>query len=225
VVVADDDAAPWPVPSALIPLLPDGGLRRGSTLRVEGSTSLLLALLAAASGAGAWCGAVGLPSLGVVAAAESGVDLDRLALVPRPRDTWPTVVAALLDAVDVVVVAPPAPARAGAHAAFARRLATRARERRGVLVVVGPARRWNDAGSTDVELTVVGRRWDGLGAGHGHLRERALEVRASGRRIGGRPRTAELHLPPTPPALPLPDEGTLRSDRPHKSALHQHAVP
>ncbi|MDT7563309.1 MAG: hypothetical protein QOG76_1933 [Pseudonocardiales bacterium] len=38
-----------PVAPALAKLLPDGGLRRGSTVRVRSSTSLLLALLAEAS--------------------------------------------------------------------------------------------------------------------------------------------------------------------------------
>ncbi|CAA9257662.1 MAG: hypothetical protein AVDCRST_MAG54-2310, partial [uncultured Actinomycetospora sp.] len=44
-----------PVAGALAGLLPDGGLRRGSTVAVCGSTSLLLALLAEASRAGSWC--------------------------------------------------------------------------------------------------------------------------------------------------------------------------
>ena len=49
-----------------------------------GSTSLALQLVAAASAAGSWVAAVGVPALGAVAAAEAGVVLERLALVPRP---------------------------------------------------------------------------------------------------------------------------------------------
>ena len=54
-------APPLPVASALQPLLPDG-LRRGSTVHVAGSVSLLLALLGTASAEGAWCALVGLPA-------------------------------------------------------------------------------------------------------------------------------------------------------------------
>ena len=61
-------------------LLP-GGLRRGSTLSVSGSVSLLLALLGAGSAAGAWCALVGLPPISAEAAAEQGIDLARLAIV------------------------------------------------------------------------------------------------------------------------------------------------
>jgi len=49
-----------------------------------------------------------MPDLGLLAAYELGVDLERLALVPEPGPDWPQVVAALLDGIDVVVVAPPA---------------------------------------------------------------------------------------------------------------------
>ncbi|MDQ3680666.1 MAG: hypothetical protein M3378_09035, partial [Actinomycetota bacterium] len=92
-----------PVLPALQSLLPGGVLRRGSTVVVVGSTSLALALAAAPSAAGSWCAAVGLPSLGLVAVAELGVSLERLALVGAPGGSWPAVVAALVDALDVVV--------------------------------------------------------------------------------------------------------------------------
>src|SRR5690349_19612437 len=80
-----------PVLPELSGLLPGRGLRRGSTVAIAvgpasaaGSTSLLLAMLAAASRAGSWCAVVGVPALGLLAAAESGIALDRLALVPNP---------------------------------------------------------------------------------------------------------------------------------------------
>src|SRR4051794_37258553 len=74
-----------PVVPELGALLPGHGLRRGSTVAVTagrsataaGGTSLLLALLAEASRKGSWCAVVGVPSLGAIAAAESGVALDR----------------------------------------------------------------------------------------------------------------------------------------------------
>ncbi|MBA2496786.1 MAG: hypothetical protein H0V33_06755, partial [Acidimicrobiia bacterium] len=77
-----------PVLGALDGLLP-GGLRRGSSLAVGvgragrpgGATSLALAVAAGPSAAGSWVAAVGVPSLGLAAAAGYGVDLDRLVLV------------------------------------------------------------------------------------------------------------------------------------------------
>src|SRR5580704_2708009 len=74
-------APPLPVPPALAGLLPTG-LRRGSTVSVAGSISLLLALLGASSAAGAWCALVGLPPISAEAACEYGIDLARLAIVP-----------------------------------------------------------------------------------------------------------------------------------------------
>ena len=175
-----------PVQPCLSGLLPGGALRRGSTVAVEGSTSLALALVAASSASGSWCAVVGLPSLGLVAAAELGVALERLALVGAPGSSWPSVVAALLDAMDVVVVRPPGPARP----THSRRLSARARERGAVLV---PLCSWWEG--ADVRLAVTGCEWEGLGAGHGHLRARRLEVRARGRGAAARPRQAWVWLP------------------------------
>src|SRR5438874_3165256 len=78
-----------PVGEALRPLLPEGGLRRGSTIAVSRSTSLVLSLVADATVAGSWAAFVGMPWVGVVAAAESGIDLERVAFVPYPtRERW-----------------------------------------------------------------------------------------------------------------------------------------
>src|SRR5687768_8677422 len=93
-----------PVLAPLVPLFPGGGLRRGSTAAIQGSASLLLALLAGASRAGSWCAAVGTPSLGLLAAAEIGVELDRFAFVPNPGPDLAGVVAALVDGMEVVAV-------------------------------------------------------------------------------------------------------------------------
>jgi hypothetical protein len=177
-----------PVLAPLAPLLPDGGLRRGSVLSVSGSTSLALAMLAEASRAGSWCAAVGLPSLGLVAAAELGIALERFPLVASPAgaDDWAWAVAALLDAVDVVLSRPPGQV----GAARARRLAARARERSAVLVVSGA---WPEP--ADVRLAVTGSAWEGVGDGHGCLRARRVEVVASGRGAAGRERRRTLWLP------------------------------
>ncbi len=65
-------APPLPVDPALAPILPHG-LRRGSTVAVTGSVSLVLALLGAASADGAWCALVGFPHISAEAAYEYGV--------------------------------------------------------------------------------------------------------------------------------------------------------
>jgi hypothetical protein len=179
-----------PVTPALAALLPAGGLRRGTTVAVEGSTSLLLMLLAEPSRAGAWCAVVGHPTLGVVAAAEAGIALDRLVLVPDPGPRWPVVVAALIDALDVVVVRQPREVEAarttGAHGAQ-RRLVARARERGCLLVPVS-----GEWGGVDLRLSAGGRTFAGLGQGHGHLRGCRLLVTVSGRGSAARPRSAWL---------------------------------
>jgi hypothetical protein len=174
-----------PVLAELAGLLPWGGLRRGSAVVVRDSTSLLLALLAAATAAGSWAAVVGLPDLGLVAAAETGVAVSRLALVPRPGAEFAAVVAALLDGLDLVAVAEPG----RLDAATARRLSARARQRGAVLLPLGA---WPGA---DLELTCSSRRWRGLGDGHGHLGEREVVVRAIGRGSAARSRAVRLLLP------------------------------
>ncbi len=200
------------VASPLAGLFPEGGLRRGSTVVVQpgrrpgqGATSLALALLVAASQAGSWCAAVGLPELGPVAAAGLGVRLERLALVPAPGDQWPVVTAALLDAVDVVVVRPPWRPRL----TDARRLVARSRERGAVLLAFSGS--WPEG--ADLRLAVAASVWQGLGQGHGHLHARAMEVVASGRGPAARERRARLWLPGpdgTPSAL---DEAAVAGDQ------------
>ncbi|HWD06649.1 MAG TPA: hypothetical protein VG674_29835 [Amycolatopsis sp.] len=174
-----------PVSAALAGLLPDAGLRRGSTVAVHRSTSLLLALLAEATAAGSWAAVVGVPSLGIAAAAEHGVDVSRLALVPRPGAEYPAVVAALLDGVDLVVTEP-----RSVRAPVARRLSARARHRGAVLISLG---HWPGA---DLELHCTPGPWAGLlGSGAGFLRSRPAEAHARGRGSSARPRTLTLTLP------------------------------
>ena len=179
------DADVLPVPAALASLFPAGGLRRGSTITVSRSSSLVLALVAQASKRRGWCAEVGSPLLGSAAAAEAGVALERFIRVAEPGRQWATVVASLLEAFDLVVVHPPS----GAGEGDMRRLAARARERSAVLLVAGA---WEGA---MVNLTVAGQRWRGLGAGHGYLRSREVEVRALGRGAAAKPRVANVWLP------------------------------
>lgn len=182
-----------PVLPALTRLLPGEGLRRGTTVSVAGdagggATSLALALVAAASTAGSWVAAVGLPSLGLVAADELGVALERLVLVAAPeRRQWGSVTAALVDGFDCVVVA----AHRGVPATSARRLVARVRERGAVLVTLGGG--WPEPAA--VQLRVVRTRWEGIEPGHGHLRARKVRVAVDGRGDAARPRTVDLWLP------------------------------
>ena len=215
---------PVPVLPPLLPLFPAHGLRRGSLIAIQGSASLLIALLAGASQAGAWCAVVGLPTLGLLAVSQAGVALDRLALVPRPGAEWVSVVAALVDGFDVVAVAPPSRVPDGA----AHRLAARARQRGAVLVSYGPVS-WPGA---DLRLSADAGTWHGLGAGHGHLRARRMRVRGEGRGSAARGRHAQLWLPaegggvtaaaPAAPVVPIRATAaaavTEHSDPPPESA-------
>src|SRR5688500_12098103 len=176
---------PLPVVPAIASLLPSGALRPGTVASASGSTSRALSLLVAASEAGSWCAAVGIPGLGLLAASQQGIALDRLVLVTAPGDAWATVVATLVEALDVVLVRP-AQRRSEADV---RRLSARVREREAVVVALGE---WPGA---DVRLTQTRSRWEGLGPGHGHLRARRVEVQATGRGAAARPRTSVLWLP------------------------------
>lgn len=183
-----------PVLPELSGLLPGRGLRRGSTVAVSvepgpsGATSLMLALLTAASRSGCWCAVVGMPALGLLAAAEVGIALDRLALVPDPGPEWPTVVAALIDGVDLVVIAVPG----AVSTSVTGRLTARARQRGSVLVPYG---RWPGA---DVILQVTRSRWDGLEWGRGRLRRREVTIAAHGRGAAARPRQITVWMPAVP---------------------------
>ncbi|MGQ0775441.1 MAG: hypothetical protein ACT4NY_13615 [Pseudonocardiales bacterium] len=176
---------PFPVAESLAPLLPGGGLRRGSVVAVRGSTALLLALLTAATAQGAWAAVVGVDDLGVLAAAEAGVAVRRLALVPRPGPDPARVVAALLDGMALVALAGADRVPSGAW----RSLVARARQCGAVLLPIG---RWPGA---DIELDCRAEAWHGTEAGHGRLRSREVVVRAVGRGAAARPRTARLLLP------------------------------
>lgn len=184
-----------PVPDELAPLLPDG-LRRGSATAVIGSTSLLLTLLAHACAEGAWAAVVGHPSVGLLAAAQAGVALERLALVPRPGLDAPSVVAALVDGLDVVLVGPGTVLADGDR----RRLAARARDRGAVLL---SSVAWPGANTV---LTAASERWSGVEDGAGRLRTHELRVTRSGRGGASVPRSIALTLPlgRTPGGAPVP---------------------
>jgi hypothetical protein len=176
-----------PVLPALRELLPGGGLQRGSVVASGNFGLLSLALVAGAVADGAWGAVVGVPDVGMRAAAEAGVDPDRVLLVAEPGSRWPQVVASLLDGFDVVLLQPPDQP----SAQLRRKLEAAARRYGSVLVVAGD---WPGAQS---RLLVTHAEWAGIGAGHGRLRARRAQVVVTGRGAGEQPRSAWLWLPGT----------------------------
>lgn len=176
-----------PVPGPLGGLLPGGGLQRGSVVTVEGvrgagGTSLVLALVAAATASGEWAAIIdGEERLGGLAAVEAGVALERVAVVRGvPAERFGGVVAGLLEGVTLVVAAVPRRLRM----ADARRLAARARERGSVLVTTGA---W--PAEAALRLRAEGSVWSGLGRGEGLLGARTVRVTVAGR---GAARTVDV---------------------------------
>jgi hypothetical protein len=198
-----DGPAVLPVAAPLAAALPRGGLTRGSVVSVlgQGATSLLYTLLAGP--VGCWSALVGMPGLGLAAAAELGVDLNRVALIPDPGADAMQVVSILIDGVDLVAVALSPSIRPAASRQ--RVIGGRLRQRGSVLLVLGP---WPGA---DLVLTARGIGWHGLGRGHGRLRDRELAVQVGGRRAAGPGSRVELvlradrgavRIEPTAPAVP-----------------------
>jgi hypothetical protein len=190
-----------PVLPALRELLPAGGLPRGSVVAAGSWSLLCLALAAGASAAGAWCAVTGLPQAGVAAAADAGLNPERMLLVAEPGPGWPQVVASLLDGCELVLLHPPDRPSAGVR----RKIEATLRRFGGVLVVAGD---WEGA---QVRLLVTDQEWAGIGAGHGRLRARRVRVVADGRGAAARPRARWLWLP-------APDGSVAVSDQPETAA-------
>ena len=155
----------------------------------QGGHSLAYAIASGPSRAGHWCAVVGAEDPGVAAVAELGLDLRRVVFVPVRAGQTAEAVGELLDGFELVVLAAPRPIAP----ALARRLASRARERRAVLVVLGEdASAWPEA---DLTLSVTESSWQGVSRGHGHLQARRATVRSSARRGSTRPTSRALWLP------------------------------
>lgn len=168
-----ETGAVLPVAAPLAAVLPRGGLARGSVVSVlgQGATSLLFTLLSGSQDA--WSALVGMPGIGLLAATEFGIDLDRIAVIPEPGPDVLQVLSILVDGVDMIAVALPATARPSPSRQ--RVLTGRLRQRGAVLLVMGP---WPGA---DLVLTARWVGWTGLGRGHGRLRDRELVVEVGGR--------------------------------------------
>ncbi|MFD6881710.1 hypothetical protein [Rhodococcus sp. NPDC060084] len=174
-----------PVPGPLAELLPHGGLVRGTVVSVSGAASLLLGVLASVTSSGGHAAVIGQRRLGLLAAAEMGAHLQRLAMVPDPGPDPVEVAAVLLDGMDLVVLGlggasvPPTRARA---------VAARARSKGAVLIVTDG--RWEGA-QVRLEAQVSG--YDGVdGPGLRRLCGTRLSVRAHGRAFP--PRTTQIDV-------------------------------
>lgn len=178
-----------PVPPALVGLFPAGGLVLGTTVAMRGSRAVLLSLLAPIT-QHTRAMVVGMPELGMLAAAEYGIDTERLALVPHPGAQVVKVVAAALDGFAVVVLAAEHGLGTGQRGVtLARRLSGRARSRAAVLLTFG---NWP---APELTLNCSQARWHGLGHGHGHLTGHEITVETTGRGAAGRARRARVQLP------------------------------
>jgi hypothetical protein len=169
-----------PVDPVLAPLF-GPGLARGQTVVCTGSASVssALALLVAPTRHGSWAGVVGVPTFGVVAAADMGVVLERTVFVDGPLDAHgdpANVLGALVDGVDLVVTS--SSFLASLPPSLVRRFTTRLQSRGAVCVVVDETR----AIPGDVRVATRVREWSGIGDGHGHVRARRVTVSVDGRR-------------------------------------------
>ncbi len=214
-----------PVLAPLFGVAPgDPGLVRGHTVVCSGSAAMscALAVMAAPTQVGSWAGVVGLPSVGVSAAAELGVVLSRTVFVAGASPLSATsstssstfassdmaaVISALVDGVEVLVLS--RQVVASVSGGVMRTLHTRLQSRGGVLVLVG------DPGSVsaDVRLVATTMMWDGVGAGNGHLQRRRVSIELAARRRG-RPTRADVWLPDHRGGLSMCDErssGTVSS--------------
>ena len=119
-----------PVGEEFVGLFGEGGLVRGRTVACQGpaATSTALALVAAGDRCRGWMAVVDLPTIGLDAASELGVPLERIVAVGTGGDParWLDVVAAAADGFDVLLVRVPG----GLAAAAVRKLAVRLRRAR-----------------------------------------------------------------------------------------------
>jgi hypothetical protein len=170
------------------------GLRPGTSAAVRAARPSLesaamrnaITLAAGVVPADGWVAAVGVPSLGVLAAAEAGLALDHLVFFAAPTTVWGTVAIAAVDAFDVVVLSVPARPRA----AEVRRLITRTRERGNTVIAIGPG---VSAWGGEARLLTSSVEWDGLGDGHGTLQSCRVSIELDGRG-SVRPRQVDLVL-------------------------------
>ena len=181
VVTAGDDVLP--VRAEIAELLPMRGLRRGTVATVQGSATLAWLLLVDAVRAGSWAAIVGVPEASILAGLSLGVPGERLLLIPDPGPQLATVLSALLDAVDLLVLDP-----ADIRPALARSVTSRARQRRRVVLPTGP---WPGA---DLDVNATDITWSGIGHHTGRVTTQSLDVRVTGRGVAARATSSRIRL-------------------------------
>jgi hypothetical protein len=167
-----------PIPESLGERLPVA-LPRGSVVVASGARSLPLGVVAAVTGAGGHVAVIGQPDVGLLAAAEMGADLTRLALIHDPGTDPVEVAAVLLDGMDLVVLG------LGGRSvplSRARAVTARARNKGCTLLVTGGD--WQGA-TMRLEAWVCGYEITGSDGGQpvpgrGRISRVRLAVRAGG---------------------------------------------
>lgn len=170
-----------PLDAAFTPML-GAGLVRGRSVLCSGDAALALAMgvVARATQEGAWLAVVGIDDLGLAAAAEQGIALQRTVLVtplPIARE-WEAAVATAIDGFGVLMVHVP-------QGVAVRKVMTRAQARRVVTVVVDPTGHSAGACMPDIALHTTTQEWFGIGEGSGHVQARDVRVQVGGRRAAG----------------------------------------
>ncbi|MGI9123741.1 MAG: hypothetical protein ACR2JM_03185 [Mycobacterium sp.] len=162
-----------PIPDSLAAALP-AGLPRGTVAVLSGARSLAVGMAAAVSAGGGHVAVVGLPDFGLLAAAEMGADLSRLAVIPQPGSDPVEVAAVLMDGMDLVLLG-----LAGrcVPATRARAVIARARQRGCSLLVADGD--WQGA-TLRMEARVRGYEITGP-PGFGRIGAVRVAVRAQGR--------------------------------------------
>lgn len=177
-----------PVPGPLASLLPRG-LERGGVLAVGSDRYLAASLVGTAVRTGGSAAVVGVDDLGIEALCAAGAPLARLVVVRTDATTWIKAVEALVGAVEVVLLRPPASVAQNAVRSITARLRRTATVDTALLV----------AGTVSFQapmrLRVTKTRWSGLDAGHGQLTARWATVVADGKATGGVAHAAEMYLP------------------------------
>jgi hypothetical protein len=194
VVARADDLLPesesgLPLPPWLAESLP-APLPRGTVAVLSGARSLLLSMVAAVTAAGGNVAIVGQPDIGLLAAAEMGADLSRLAVIPDPGTDPVEVAAVLIDGMDLVVLG-----LGGRRVPQTRVRAVVARARNKGCTLLVTDGDWQGAPTRlaarvcGYEITAGG--WDKPAPGFGRISGVRLQVSGvcAGRRVIGRART------------------------------------
>lgn len=208
------DQPAFPSTAGVDRLFPDGGLRRGAVYEISEGRSLLWNLLAGPSQAGHWIAIVGMAHLGLQAAADAGVDLERLILVPHPGSSGFSVTSTLADALPLVVLSP---STALPPQSQRDRFQARLRERGATLLIRAT---WP---GSEGRLAITQRSWDGLGHGFGLLSQQHITLSHQHRREA-RPRYVDLCI--SGRGIDVQHRATIRQIgagvEPHRAAAVEH---